>query len=94
MPRAGEPRRLLLRAFHALLFVAAGLVLLCCIAWAVLVIGTGFQDSEGRPRNTGFAGHVSVYSRTLTPGLVVALLSGGGWYPGRKTRARGKRPPG
>ena len=45
-----------------------------------LVIGAGFQDSEGRhPRNSDFAGHVRVYGLALSPVLFPVAAGWVGW---------------
>jgi hypothetical protein len=60
------------------------LLLLTSLGWAFLVIGTGFHDSTGNPRNSDFAGHVRVYTRALAPLPITLLLGYWAWLLRRK----------
>jgi hypothetical protein len=49
-------------------------IFVICIPWALFVIGIGFEDSMGVPRNSGLGGHARVYTIALVPFLLPAFL--------------------
>ena len=55
-------------------FILFILLLPVSLGWMILVIGSGFHDSLGSPRNSDFAGHVRVYSWAIGPMVLTALL--------------------
>ena len=56
------------------LTILALLLVVVFVLWAILMFGVGFQDSEGRPKNTDLSGNIRVYSISLLPFLLPSFL--------------------